>query len=141
MAINNITYGDVEEFFSELISPTTPKARKYYVYGTYQRAIENAKVEKEFEDVFKSSDGGQWNYSATMIGEDMCVVTWYNKGEVKGYIPCYKDKEGHIHDSSTAFLDFDEAVLGCVAFKKTNEVNAVEWMCKLIANNDSKHKN
>ena len=54
MAINNaITYGEVEEFFSELISPTTPKARKYYVYGTYQRAIENEKVEKEFEDVFK----------------------------------------------------------------------------------------
>ena len=106
-----------------------------------KRAIENAKVEKEFEDVFKSSGGGQWNYSATMIGEDMCVVTWYNKGEVKGYIPCYKDKEGHIHDSSTAFLDFDEAVLGCVAFKKTNNVNAVEWMRKLLVNNDSNHQN
>ena len=109
------------------------------MYGTYQRAIEKAKVEKEFEDVFKSSGGYQWSYSATMIGEDMCVITWYDKGEVKGYIPCYKDKEGHIHNSSTAFLDFDEAVLGCVAFKKTNEVNAVEWMCKLIENNDSKH--
>ena len=41
MAINNaITYGEVEEFFSTLLSPETPKIRKYHVYGMYQREQE-----------------------------------------------------------------------------------------------------
>lgn len=134
MAINSsITYGEVEEFFSNLLSPETPKIRKYHVYGMYQREQENEKKVAEFENaVTKNSEG--WRFFGSMIGEDMCIVTGINRKEEIYYIPTYKDKENKIHVCNTYFVDFDEAVLACVIYKKTDSVESVQWVCKLINN-------
>lgn len=132
MAINNaITYGEVEEFFSTLMAPETPKMRKYHVYGVYQNAMEKDKVVSEFEKaVSKNTEG--WRFFGTMIGEDMCIVTGNRRTEETYYIPTYKDEENKIHVCDTYFVDFDEAILACIAYKKTGSVDSVKWLCKLL---------
>lgn len=132
MAINNaITYGEVEEFFSTLMAPETPKMRKYHVYGMYQREQENEKKVAEFENAAKGNSEG-WRYFGTMIGEDMCVITETNRDNQEIFIPAYKDEEGKIHVSYEAFMNFDVAVLACVAYKRTGSVDAVSWILKML---------
>ena len=132
MAINNaITYGEVEEFFSTLMAPETPKMRKYHVYGMYQREQENEKKIAEFENAAKGNSEG-WRYFGTMIGEDMCVITETNRDNREFFIPAYKDKDGKIHVGLEGYKEFDFAVLACVVYKYTNSTNSIPWICKLI---------
>ena len=132
MAINNaITYGEVEDFFSTLMAPETPKMRKYHVYGMYQREQENEKKVAEFE---RAAEGpsANWRYFGTMIGEDMCVLSLNQREDRTYFFPSYKDKNGQIHVGLEAYRDFDSAVLACVAYKYTNSTNSIPWICKLI---------
>lgn len=132
MAINNaITYGEVEEFFSSLMSSETPKIRKYHVYGMYQREQENEKKVAEFEKAAGATKG-PWRYFGTMIGEDMCVLIFNRHEDETYFFPSYKDKGGEIHIGHEAYKDFDTAVLACVAYKYTNSTNSIPWICKLI---------
>lgn len=136
MAFNNheITYGEAEQFFATLMSSETPKARKYYVYGTYKRALEDENRTAEFEKFASGEKNyGAWRYFGMMIGKDMCVATWTANGETKGYIPMYKNSEGKILGGREAFLTFDDAVLACVALKNTGKTDSVNWMKKLMA--------
>lgn len=132
MAINNaITYGEVEEFFSTLMSSETPKIRKYHVYGMYQREQENEKKVAEFEKAAGATKG-PWRYFGTMVGEDMCVLVFNRHEDETYFFPSYKDKYGEIHIGHEAYKDFDTAVLACVVYKYTNSTNSIPWICKLI---------
>lgn len=132
MAINNaITYGEVEEFFSTLMAPETPKMRKYYVYGMYQREQENEKKVAEFEKA-AGGNSGNWRYFGTMIGEDMCVLALNKREDTEYFFPAYKDKDGKIHVGYEGYKEFDLAVLACVAYKHSNSTNSIPWICKLI---------
>ena len=132
MVINNaVTYGEVEEFFSTLLSPETPKIRKYHVYGMYQREQENEKKVAEFEKAAGDTKG-TWRYFGTMISEDMCVLTLTQREDTEYYFPAYKDKDGKIHVGLEGYKEFDFAVLACVAYKYTNSTNSIPWICKLI---------
>lgn len=131
MAINNITYGEVEEFFSTLMSSETPKIRKYHVYGMYQREQENEKKVAEFEKAAGATKG-PWRYFGTMVGEDMCVLVFNRHEDETYFFPSYKDKDGEIHIGHEAYKDFDTAVLACVVYKYTNSTNSIPWICKLI---------
>lgn len=137
MAINNaITYGEVEDFFSTLMAPETPKMRKYHVYGMYQREQENEKKVAEFENAAGGTKG-TWRYFGTMIGEDMCVLTLSKREDAEYFFPAYKDKDGKIHIALEGFADFDLAVLACVAYKHTNSTNSIPWISKLIREDDT----
>lgn len=132
MAINNaITYGEVEEFFSTLMSSETPKIRKYHVYGMYQREQENEKKVAEFEKAAGATKG-PWRYFGTMVGEDMCVLVFNRHEDETYFFPSYKDKDGEIYIGHEAYKDFDTAVLACVVYKYTNSTNSIPWICKLI---------
>lgn len=132
MAINNaITYGEVEEFFSTLMSSETPKIRKYHVYGMYQREQENEKKVAEFEKAAGATKG-PWRYFGTMVGEDMCVLVFNRHEDETYFFPSYKDKDGEIHIGHEAYKDFDTAVLACVVYKYTNSTNSIPWIYKLI---------
>lgn len=137
---NSITYGEVEEFYANLTSPDTPRMRKYYVYGMYQKAIREEQKVNDFE---KAATGKSdvWRYFGTMVGEDMCVVSATHRNGREFYFPCYKDEAGKIYVSHEAFATFDDAVLGCVAFKRTNSVDSIPWIKKLLVKDEEEADN
>lgn len=137
---NSITYGEVEEFFNNLMSPNTPRMRKYHVYGTYIKAIRDEQKTNDFEKA-ATGKSDAWRYFGTMIGEDMCVVSTTHRNGKEFYFSCYKDEQGKIRVNCDAFTTFDDAVLGCVVFKRTNSVDSIYWINKLLAKDEEEADN
>jgi len=128
------TYGEVENFYKELFDAKTPRVKKFMVYGTYSRAMEQEQNLKHLEDSYMSYNKGKKprNFVANLISSD--IVIFEDVIEQGVYYPCLYNNE--IFEITVNPLvcttNKDEAILMALAIKYTGETRCIPWIEKLM---------
>lgn len=118
------TIDNINEFFENLMNKPNAKVHMLATYGIIERENER---NKRAAKIIEQYNYPNCYYNATLISEDIAIVTEMKRGEITGYFAHVNDKKSHY-----LWPTFEQALLCAVSIKLTGREDATEWMWKLV---------
>ena len=117
-------FDNINEFFKDLMNKPNAQVHMWGTYGIVERENErNKKIAKIIEQYNFPS----YYYDATLISDNIAIVTEMKRGEVTGYF-------AHVNNKKSSYIwpTFEQALLCAVSIKPTGCEDATKWMWKLV---------
>lgn len=117
-------FDNINEFFENLMNKSNAKIHMWATYEIIERENER---DKKIAKIIEQYNYPSYYYNATLISDDMAIVTEMKKNEITGYYAHVNNKKSHC-----IWPTFEQALLCAVSIKLTGREDATEWMWKLV---------
>lgn len=130
---NEMTYGNIEAFFSEMLNTDTPRVKKYRAYSCYLKGKESLAEENFYLSVYRNTPGD--TYTPAIMANDYAVIEHEHinpdNQATYDYYVCLGtgDKPEAI---SVAYPSMDEAALAGLCYIYNGNDNPLPWIKKLM---------
>lgn len=118
------TIDNVNEFFENLMNKPNAQVHMLDTYEVIEREDER---DKKVAKIIEQYNYPSYYYDATVINDDIAIVTEMKRGEITGYYAHVNGKKSHYF-----WPTFEQALLCAVSIKLTGHEDATKWMWKLV---------